>query len=137
MHMDFHIATNAVTPIYRQIVDQVQRWVASGQVRAGDELPSVRALALQHAINPMTVSKAYSLLEADGLLERRRGLGMVIAARSAGAHARQHKLELLQPALETAAQAARQLGLTDAQALAAFESCLKHTHPEGNSNEER
>ncbi len=135
MHMDFHIAPNAVTPIYRQIVDQVQRWVASGQVRSGDELPSVRALAQQHAINPMTVSKAYSLLEADGLLERRRGLGMVIAARSTGANPRQHKLELLKPALESAVQAARQLGLTDAQALAAFESCLKRNQPEGTHDE--
>lgn len=126
--MDFHVAPNAVTPIYRQIVDQVQRWVASGQVRSGDELPSVRALALQHAINPMTVSKAYSMLETEGLLERRRGLGMFIAARLASSNTRHNKLELLQPSLLSAAQVARQLGFTDAQALAAFEGLLKKTN---------
>lgn len=135
MHMDFHIAPNAPTPIYRQIVEQVQRWVASGQLEPGVELPSVRALALQHAINPMTVSKAYSLLEAEGLLERRRGLGMVVAERTAGDTSQRSKLELLQPALRAAVQAARQLGMSDAQALAAFETCLKQTHPEGKPDE--
>jgi GntR family transcriptional regulator len=79
----FDIQPSDSTPIYRQIVEQVQRRVRSGQWRAGEELPSVRAVALEHAINPMTVSKAYSLLEAEGLLERRRGMGMVVAAHAA------------------------------------------------------
>ena len=61
----FDIQPSDSTPIYRQIVEQVQRRVRSGQWRAGEELPSVRAVALEHAINPMTVSKAYSLLEAE------------------------------------------------------------------------
>ena len=79
MHMNFAIAPSDPTPIYRQIVDQVRRQIAGGQLSTGIELPSVRAVALLHAINPMTVSKAYSLLEAEGLLERRRGMGMVVA----------------------------------------------------------
>jgi GntR family transcriptional regulator len=54
--MQFHIQPSAALPIYRQIVEQVRRHVASGQWRAGDELPSVRALALEHAINPMTAA---------------------------------------------------------------------------------
>ena len=83
----FDIQPSASTPIYRQIVEQVERRVRSGQWAAGDELPSVRTLALEHAINPMTVSKAYSLLEAQGLVERRRGLGMVVAARAEGTEA--------------------------------------------------
>ena len=85
-------------PIYRQIVDQVERAIASGQAKTGDELPSVRALAQAHAINSMTVSKAYSLLEAQGLLERRRGIGMLIAAQPLRAGQRQ-RLDLLEPAL--------------------------------------
>ena len=59
--------------------------VASGQLPPGTELPSVRELAMQHAINPMTVSKAYSLLEAEGVLERNRGKPMTV--READAHA--------------------------------------------------
>ena len=48
----------------------------SGQLAPGAELPSVRELAVAHAVNPMTVSKAYSLLEAEGLLQRNRGRRM-------------------------------------------------------------
>ena len=53
--------------------------VASGQLAPGTELPSVRELALKHAINPMTVSKVYSLLETEGVLERNRGKPMTVA----------------------------------------------------------
>ena len=71
---------NAVsgTPIYRQIVDQTCQLIASGQLRCGEHLPSVRALAADLGINPMTVSKAYSLLERDGVVARQRGRGMVV-----------------------------------------------------------
>ena len=127
--MDFDIAPNSANPIYRQIVEQVQRLVASGQLPPGADLPSVRAVALQHAINPMTVSKAYSLLEAQGLLERRRGVGMVVAAQEAMHHGGPHTLALLQPALAAAAQASRQLGIDDAAAVAAFVQTLAQLAP--------
>lgn len=123
--MNFDIVPTAPTPIYRQIVEQVQRLVASGQISAGAELPSVRVLALQHAINPMTVSKAYSLLEAQGLLERRRGVGMVVAGQGAAGAVPTDPLTLLQPALASAAQVARQLGIDDAAAVAAFVQALQ------------
>ena len=76
----FSIHTGSSEPIYRQLVEHVRRRVASGQIRAGEEIPSVRELAQQLAVHPMTISKAYSLLESEGLLQRRRGLSMVIAA---------------------------------------------------------
>ncbi len=123
--MNFDINPTASTPIYRQIVEQVQRLVASGQLPPGTELPSVRAVALQHAINPMTVSKAYSLLEAQGLLERRRGVGMVVAAQGAPGGVMVDPLTLLQPALASAALVARQLGIDDAAAAAAFVQALQ------------
>jgi len=125
--MRFTILASAAEPIYRQIVDQVRRHVSSGQWCAGEELPSVRALAAEHAINPMTVSKAYSLLEAEGLLERRRGMGMVVAAVQA-AHPPAQRLALLRPALDVAAQQAAQLGLSAEQALAAFAERLQAHH---------
>ncbi|OYU66678.1 MAG: GntR family transcriptional regulator, partial [Burkholderiales bacterium PBB5] len=58
----FSIQTGSAEPIYRQLVEHVRRRVASGQIRAGDEIPSVRELAQQLAVHPMTISKAYSLL---------------------------------------------------------------------------
>ncbi len=109
MHMNFSIAPSDPTPIYRQIVDQVRRQMAGGQLRPGTELPSVRALAQQHAINPMTVSKAYSLLEAEGLLERRRGMGMVVAAQ--GEHRAVDPERLLAPLLQALVRQAAELGL--------------------------
>lgn len=130
--MHFAIQPSSAEPIYRQIVEQVRRHVASGQWRAGDELPSVRALAQEHAINPMTVSKAYSLLEAEGLLERRRGMGMVVAAVKPVSRASQ-RLALLEPALQAAAQQAAQLGLGADDALALFERCLKQRAKEALS----
>jgi GntR family transcriptional regulator len=120
----FSIQASSAEPIYRQIVEQVRRHVASGQWKAGEELPSVRALAQEHAINPMTVSKAYSLLEAEGLLERRRGMGMVIAALRPRAAPAQ-RLALLEPTLRAAAQQAAQLGLSAAEAQALFARCLQ------------
>jgi GntR family transcriptional regulator len=109
MHMNFSIAPSDPTPIYRQIVDQVRRQMAGGQLRPGMELPSVRALAQQHAINPMTVSKAYSLLESEGLLERRRGMGMVVAGQ--GARSAVDPERLLAPLLQALVRQAAELGL--------------------------
>ena len=120
--MTFSIAPSDPTPIYRQIVEQVRRQIAGGQMRAGMELPSVRAVAQQHAINPMTVSKAYSLLEAEGLLERRRGMGMVVADHSGQSDQAQLQ-DLLRPSLQAAAQQARQLGLSVATARAKAPCC--------------
>ena len=65
-------------PIYRQIVDQVHALVAGGLLREGDLLPSVRQVARDAAVNPMTVSKAYSRLEAEGVVRRVRGQGMQV-----------------------------------------------------------
>jgi GntR family transcriptional regulator len=120
----FDILPSSTEPIYRQIVEQVRRHVASGRSRPGEELPSVRALAETHAINPMTVSKAYGLLESEGLLERRRGLGMVVAMRGQPVPTAQ-RLALLEPALVEAARQVGQLGVAHDDALRLFEKCLR------------
>lgn len=119
----FDIQPSASTPIYRQIVEQVQRRVRSGQWAAGDELPSVRTLALEHAINPMTVSKAYSLLETEGLLERRRGMGMVVAVQTASTEAQ--RWAQLEPALTSLAQQVVELGLDAEAAVQRFGDVLR------------
>lgn len=129
--MNFDILPTATTPIYRQIVEQVQRLVASGQLAVGADLPSVRAVALQHAINPMTVSKAYSLLEAQGVLERRRGVGMVVAPQGVEASGASDTMALLKPALAQAAQITLQLGIDNQVAMKAFEQALHDATPPG------
>ena len=108
----FSINPNSGEPIYRQLTEQVKRRVAGGQLQPGAELPSVRELAAQYAINPMTISKAYSLLEAEGLLERQRGKPMTIAAASAPSQTEASRLQQLLPQLQQLALAADQLQLS-------------------------
>ena len=120
----FSIHTGSAEPIYRQLVEHVRRRVASGQLRAGDEIPSVRELAQELAVHPMTISKAYSLLEAEGLLERRRGLAMRVAAQHQRAQPAASRIELLRPVLARAAAEAQQLQLSKRAALKLFEDIL-------------
>ena len=123
-HFAFSIQTGSAEPIYRQLVEHVRRRVASGQIRAGDEIPSVRELAQALAVHPMTISKAYSLLEAEGLLERRRGAAMRVAPQHQRAQPAASRIELLRPALSRAAAEARQLQLPKHTALKLFEELL-------------
>ena len=98
--------------------------MASGQLKAGDEIPSVRELAQHLAVHPMTISKAYSLLEAEGLLERRRGLAMRVAARHQAAQPADERIALLRPVLQRAAAEARQLQLPRRAVLQLFQAIL-------------
>ncbi len=67
-------------PVYRQIMDQVRGGIASGALAPGDQLPTVRQLAVDLAINPNTVVRAYRELELGGLLETHQGTGTFISA---------------------------------------------------------
>ena len=102
-------------PIYRQLTEQIRRLVASGQLAPGTELPSIRELALRHAINPMTVSKVYNLLEGEGVLQRNRGKPMTVAAKPSAGAPVQARLETLGPHLENLILAGRQLELEPEQ----------------------
>jgi GntR family transcriptional regulator len=114
MHMEpslFILKPHSGVPIYRQLTEQIRRMVASGRLTAGAELPSIRDLALQHAINPMTVSKAYSLLEGEGLLERRRGRPMRVAAENRETAPLAARVRELDQHLDNLVLAGRQLEL--------------------------
>ncbi|MFD0724544.1 GntR family transcriptional regulator [Lysobacter brunescens] len=73
------IATGDTRPIVRQIVDAVRMQIATGELQAGDQLPSVRGLAQQLTINPNTVAKAYAELTTEGWVDSRQGLGLFVA----------------------------------------------------------
>lgn len=66
-------------PIYRQLRDRVIALILEGALREGDAVPSVRQVAADFRINPLTVMKAYQALADEGLLEKRRGLGLFVA----------------------------------------------------------
>lgn len=71
---------NDSQPIYRQIRDRVVAMVLDGLLKEGDPLPSVRNVATESRVNPLTVLKAYQQLADEGLVEKRRGLGMFVNA---------------------------------------------------------
>ena len=114
----FVVNPQSGTPIYRQLVEQITRLIAGGQLTAGTELPSVRELAELHTVNPMTISKAYALLEGQGLLERQRGKPMRVAARRRNQAALTQRLQRLEPAAAELVLAARQLEIGKKELLA-------------------
>lgn len=69
---------NEHTPIYRQLKEKVLEMMLDGDLKAGDALPSVRQVAADYRLNPITVSKAYQELVDDNLVEKRRGIGMYV-----------------------------------------------------------
>lgn len=72
------IAWSDSTPIYRQLKERVVAMVLDGELREGDALPSVRQVAADYQLNPITVSRAYQELADEALVEKRRGLGMYV-----------------------------------------------------------
>ncbi|HEX8787097.1 MAG TPA: GntR family transcriptional regulator [Telluria sp.] len=74
------IGWNDNTPIYRQLKDKVIGMMLDGALKSGDPLPSVRQIAAEYQLNPITVSKAYQELVDDNLVEKRRGIGMYVLA---------------------------------------------------------
>lgn len=72
------IAWSDSTPIYRQLKERVVAMVLDGELKAGDALPSVRQVASDFQLNPITVSRAYQELADEALVEKRRGLGMYV-----------------------------------------------------------
>ena len=71
--------SNLDRPIYLRLRDHIAAAILEGRFRDGDPLPSVRAFAAKHGVNPLTVAKAYQTFQDDGLIEVRRGVGMFLA----------------------------------------------------------
>ena len=102
----FSLNPSSGVPIYRQIVQQARFAIASGRVEPGDRLPSVRTIATQLGINPMTVSKAYSMLEQAGVVVRHPGIGMVVSDNGA-----EDPVEAVAADAQSLVRTAKQLGV--------------------------
>jgi len=98
-------------PIYRQIMDQIKYSIASGALRPGERLPSVRQLSLDLGVNPTTIVKAYTELEHEGVVHTRRGMGTFVS--EAPVEIADHrKLEILDRLAERLVVEAVQLGVS-------------------------
>jgi DNA-binding transcriptional regulator YhcF (GntR family) len=100
----FSIDLHSGVPVYRQLIDQVRSGVASGSLTEGDQLPTVRQLAVDLAINPNTVMRAYRELELGGLLETHQGTGTFISNKKLEKNSAERDRQLGQMAGEFAAR---------------------------------
>ncbi|MGE0268576.1 MAG: GntR family transcriptional regulator [Candidatus Omnitrophota bacterium] len=107
----FQISTSSGVPIYRQVIDQVKTLIATGRLEQGVFLPSVRQVSKELEVNPMTVSKAYSLLEKEGVLEFVRGQGMRVQKSSIPKNNMQKRNEDIVPLLKEVITKSNQLSL--------------------------
>ena len=117
--MDIKINLNDGVPIYRQIANQIRYLVASGLLQAGEEIPSIRTLALQLKVTPNTVVKAYRELEWTGVLEKRRGAGTYVKADPAPL-AKRERDRIIEQRIDALLAEAHQLGFSADGLLAVF-----------------
>ena len=117
-----NIGWNDNTPIYRQLKERFIGMILDGALKSGDPLPSVRQIAAEYQLNPITVSRAYQELVDDNLVEKRRGIGMFIidgASENLLASERERFIREEWPAM---LQRIRRLGLDAAQLLRGSEN---------------
>ena len=119
-------------PIYRQVIRQIRQQIMTDGLKYEDQLETVRDLAARLKVNPMTISKAYSFLETEGLVERKRGIGLFVAKVRKGRRD-QIRAKLLNDIVNKAAITAIQLGIPEDEAV---ESLKKH-YKEYNSKNRR
>lgn len=115
LRLDLHSGV----PVYRQIIDQILVGIASGALQGGDQLPTVRQLAVDLAINPNTVVRAYRELEIRGILTTQQGTGTFITAKKVKRDEVERQRQLVQIAGEYAARAGA-MGFTGQELLNAL-----------------
>jgi GntR family transcriptional regulator len=117
-------------PIYLQIIDQVKRSVALGVLQAGEQLPTVKQLALDLTINPNTVARAYRDLERDSVIETAPGRGSFVRADEAGGNANTAAVDVARDALEVGLREAKSVGLARADVRRLLDAALDRWFPE-------
>lgn len=109
--MDIHISLDDGVPIYQQIVTQVKYLIAANRLKAGVELPTIRALAEQLQVNPNTVARAYRELEQEGVVEKRSTKGTFVAD-SVSKLSTRHRQAALRKRIDQLLAEAKQLGFS-------------------------
>lgn len=135
MSFSITISTGSITPIYKQITDQVRLGVATGKLVVDDQLPSVRALAEELVLNANTVAKAYLELAREGIIESRPGLGVFII-RKRKVFSREEGKRRLEPLIEGLMGEAMSVDFTREELQELIEKKLgKWKQEKGGSNE--
>ncbi len=109
--MWFHVDPAGGIPIYLQLINQVKRAAASGLLKAGDQMPSVRELAVELTVNPNTVARAYQELEREGIIKTVRGVGTFMAEKEVKI-VREERIKVLNSAIDRVLVEAHHLGFS-------------------------
>ena len=117
-------------PIYLQIIEQIKRSVALGVLQAGEQLPTVKQLALDLTINPNTVARAYRDLERDSVIETAPGRGSFVRSDGATQSARTAAGDVARDALALALREAKSVGLSRSDVRALIDAALDRWFPE-------
>ena len=128
--LHFQIDAHSGIPVYRQMMDQVKYYVASGVLRAGDQLPSIRELAQTLAVNPTTVVKAYTELAHDDVVEMRHGRGAFVTNGAARLSAKEREQTLRRLARQLLVEA-KQMGVGKELVRRVLEEEMDDIHGEG------
>jgi GntR family transcriptional regulator len=123
--MDLKLDPRSRTPIYAQLIQQVKHQVAAGQLKPGDQLPTVRALAATLHIHTNTVARAYDLLDQDGVISAQQGRGTYIARSANQPYLRRQRRAALQALIDRAVLEALSLGYSPEEITASFDRTLK------------
>ena len=129
----FTIDPRSGVPLYHQLIEQVKRAVALGTLGPGEQLPTVKALALDLTINPNTVARAYRELERDEVIETSPGRGSFVRDNGSALEAHRAVADVAQAAMDAAVREAKSLGLSRDAAKATFESVLERWYPSNAS----
>jgi GntR family transcriptional regulator len=119
-----HVDSRSPTPLYAQIASRLRVAIASGELKSGDGLPSVRQLSSRLRINPATVVQAYRELEAEGLVATKHGAGSFVLDVAAEKRKTDREKESRRLVRDLVAEAAS-LGITTAELRAAFDRELE------------
>ena len=128
--LHFEIDVNAGMPVYRQILDQIKYYIASGILKPGDRLPSIRELAQTLTVNPTTVVRVYADLEHEGVIEMQHGRGAFVTERSFRMTSAQRERKVRELARRLVVEAA-QMGAPASQVLRAVREELEELQEPG------
>lgn len=125
----FTIDPRSGVPIYLQLIEQVKRSVAIGALGAGEQLPTVKQLALDLTINPNTVARAYRDLERDEVIETAPGRGSFVRANGASANVRKTLSDVAVDSLNQSIREAKSIGLSRSEVMALVQTTLDRWFP--------
>ncbi len=123
--MEIRIDPDSTVPIYLQIIYAIKLQVATGQLKPGEQLPTVRKLASDLRVNPNTVARSYASLDTEGVIITQRGQGTYIRKHTDDAHLARIRQEQLKAMMDSVVNKALSLGYTTEEIKAAFDGELE------------